>query len=233
MFYIRLDDASEYINVCNWDRIERLFDKYNVRPLFGMIPCNKDEQLTVYGVDKSYTKRVERWIEKGWIPALHGYTHCLYPSNGGINPVNKYSEFVGKTKEEQKELLRLGLQSLREFGITPKVFFAPAHTFDSNTLKALKEISEIRIISDTVSNRSYTDGYFTFVPQQSGHVRVLPFKEVTFCYHPNIMSDDDFVSLERFLEKHKIDRFPIQLAERRKSILDRFISFLYFARRKL
>jgi predicted deacetylase len=87
---------------------------------------------------------------------------------------------------------------MREHGIDPKVFFAPAHTFDNNTLIALKECSNIRIISDTIANDVYSQFGFTFVPQQSGRVRKLPFKTVTFCYHPNVMNDDEFVRLEKF-----------------------------------
>ena len=79
---------------------------------------------------------------------------------------------------------------MREHGIDPKVFFAPAHTFDNNTLIALKECSNIRIISDTIANDIYTKYGFTFVPQQAGRVRKQPFRTVTFCYHPNTMNDD-------------------------------------------
>lgn len=90
-------------------------------------------------------------------------------------------------------------------GINPKIFFAPAHTFDRNTLLALKNKSNIRIISDTIAYDKYEDEGITFIPQQSGRVRKLPFKTVTFCYHPNLMRDKDFFELENFLKKIELN----------------------------
>lgn len=88
---------------------------------------------------------------------------------------------------------------MRAHGIVPRVFFAPSHTFDENTLTALRECSAIRILSDTVANDVYTKDGFTFVPQQTGSVRALPLKTVTFCYHPNVMDDATFERWKRFL----------------------------------
>ena len=45
---LRLDDASEYMDVDKWRNMERILDKYNVKPLFGIIPANNDEKLLKY-----------------------------------------------------------------------------------------------------------------------------------------------------------------------------------------
>ena len=42
MYLMRLDDACEKRNVKNWDRMEALLDKYNVKPLVAVIPNCKD-----------------------------------------------------------------------------------------------------------------------------------------------------------------------------------------------
>jgi len=55
----------------------------------------------------------------------------------------------------QKQKIRDGYAILKEYGLTPKYFFAPSHTFDENTLVALKECSDIRIISDTIATKPY------------------------------------------------------------------------------
>ena len=42
---IRIDDIAENMN---WDlmrRSEKLFDKYDIKPVLGIIPINKDEEL--------------------------------------------------------------------------------------------------------------------------------------------------------------------------------------------
>ena len=114
------------------------------------------------------------------------------------------------------------------------MFFAPAHTFDENTLNALKEASDIRIISDTISNKPYCKYGFTFIPQQSGKVRNLPFHTVTFCYHPNIMNDKDFEELEAFIlqNRAKFKNFEAKETTRKQSVVDKLLRKLYFMRRK-
>ena len=133
----------------------------------------------------------------------------------------------------KKEKIRCGVEIMRKNGINPKIFFAPSHTFDLNTVDALLEESDIKIISDTVANKTYFEYGITFVPQQAGRVRKLPFSIVTFCYHPNTMKDVDFVNLEKFLcdNAKSFIEFPMEISSRKKSILDRFLSFLYFVRR--
>lgn len=47
----------------------------------------------------------------------------------------------------------MGVAVMREYGINLKYFSALSHTFDENTLVALQEESDIRIISDTIATR--------------------------------------------------------------------------------
>jgi len=54
--------------------------------------------------------------------------------------------------------------------LEPKVFFAPSHTFDANTLEALRLESNIGVICDTIANNVYTLNAFYFIPQQTGEV---------------------------------------------------------------
>ena len=208
MYLIRLDDASEYMDINKWVQMEKLLDKYNIKPIFGIIPANQDPNLLSYGKVDEFWKLIIRWKKKGWVPALHGYTHVFETNDGGLNPVNDRSEFAGVSLKKQCQKIRDGVKILQEHEISPEIFFAPAHTFDKNTMKALKSESEIRVISDTVANDVYYQDGFYFVPQQSGHCRRLPFKMVTFCYHPNIMEKKDFMVLNRFLSLYK-DKFLI------------------------
>ena len=233
-YIIRLDDACEKCDIEKWDRIEQILDKYRVKPLVGVIPHCEDPMMDQYEIDTEFWERVDSWISKGWIIAMHGYNHVYGTECGGINPVNKRSEFAGESLEVQKSKISKGVAIMREHGIDPKVFFAPAHTFDNNTLIALKECSNIRIISDTIANDIYTKYGFTFVPQQAGRVRKLPFRTVTFCYHPNTMNDDEFVRLEKFLKRYKnYVPFPLEETTRKLSIVDLLLNRLYFIRRKI
>lgn len=235
-YIMRLDDASEYMDVPKWKRIEDLLDAYHIKPLVGIIPDNKDPSLVnAYPRDVNFWETVDRWGKKGWELALHGCYHKYTTQEGGLNPINPRSEFAGVPLSQQREMIRHGLQILHAHDVFPKVFFAPSHTLDENTLLALKKESDIRVISDTIANDVYFQNDFYFVPQQSGHVRKLPFRVVTFCYHPNMMNVDTFDYLEKFLVSNANDFTKMQnipLRKRSKSVLDIFLEKLYFIRRR-
>ena len=234
-YIIRLDDACPRRNVENWDRMEALLDRYGVRPLVGVIPNCQDPAMDKYPADEAFRQRLDAWQEKGWVIAMHGYNHVYGTNCGGINPMQARSEFAGEPLDVQEEKIRLGVAALCELGIQPKVFFAPSHTFDQLTLQALEQCSDIRIISDTFANDSYQKGCFTFVPQQSGLARKLPFRTCCFCYHPNDMQPEEFDRLELFLAENAASfiAFPIEASHRKYSIADAAMTWGYFSLRKL
>ncbi|MCD8014689.1 MAG: DUF2334 domain-containing protein [Lachnospiraceae bacterium] len=234
MYILRLDDMSEYRDIEKWNRMESLLNKYDIKPIFGIIPDNRDPSLIQFQKDDDFWGRVSKWNDEGWTPALHGYQHVFSTRVGGVNPVNDYSEFAGLSLEEQEEKIRNAYMIMIHHGIDPKIFFAPAHTYDQNTLQALKKETKIRVISDTVANNLYYEDEFYYIPQQAGHVRSLPLKVVTFCYHPNIMSDKDFSELEEFIKKNKFGSFDeLLLRKRNKRLFDRLLGTAYFTMRKV
>lgn len=236
MYLIRLDDASDHMNIESWDRIERILDANGLRPLVGIIPLNQDPTLQAFAKDPGFWNRARCWQEKGWRIALHGYEHIYSTNCAGTNPVHTRSEFAGHPLWIQREKIRRGVAILREKGLEPTVFFAPSHTFDENTLEALRLESNIRIISDTVANDTYCYKGFTFIPQQTGRVRVLPFKVTTICLHPNYTSDAEFDEIEAFCKAHSdkfLDPNTIVLTNRRRNLRDRGYEMIYFLKRKL
>lgn len=231
-YLLRLDDACERMDIDKWNKIESLLDKHSIKPLVGIIPHCEDSAMDQYPVDDYFWDKVQSWIDKGWTIAMHGYNHVYSTKFGGINPVNKRSEFAGEPLIIQKEKIQKGVVLFRKHGINPQVFFAPSHTFDKNTLIALKEESDIRVISDTIANDAYRSGDFIFVPQQSGAVRKLPFKTVTFCYHPNSMDEKDFDRLEDFVTNNlktfvTFDTFKTDNITKKYSLFDAILKFLY------
>ena len=234
-YILRLDDASDYMDTEKWQRMEDMLDKYGIKPLVGIIPDNQDSSLVeTYKQDSEFWNKTARWKEKGWELALHGCYHKYTTKEGGINPVNKRSEFAGVPLEKQKRMIRHGVDILKNHEIEPKVFFAPSHTFDKNTLIALNDESDIRVVSDTIANDVYYENGFYFIPQQSGRVRKLPFRVVTFCYHPNTMQPKNFAELEGFLQQYAKKFVPVQtlqLKKRRRGPVDRALRWIYFARR--
>ena len=232
-YILRLDDACEKRDQAKWDRLEKILDLYKIKPLVGIIPHCEDAMMDKYEFDNDFWTCVDRWMDKGWIIALHGYNHVYSTNEGGVNPINNRSEFAGESLEVQMNKIKSAVDIFHTHGIDPMVFFAPSHTFDDNTIVALKEKSNIRFISDTVANKSYVKDGITFVPQQSGKVRSLPFSIVTFCYHPNAMADTDYFELEKFIKKNnkKFIAFPLEETTRKMNVFDNLLKKMYFARR--
>ncbi len=237
-YLIRLDDACPTMDSKKWHRVEDILDSYGIKPMVGVIPNNEDPEQQLEREDIHFWDKVHTWKDKGWAIALHGYNHCYISTNAGINPLWNRSEFAGVPIDFQREKIRKGVAIFREHGLNPQYFFAPSHTFDENTLTALKEESDIRVISDTVGVKPYKRGEFIFIPQFGAQCREMPINGLfTFCFHPSTMMEMDFVSLENFIFSHKTDFcnfIDIDLHDaKRKSVVDRFISWVYFTRRKL
>lgn len=239
-YLIRLDDACPSMDYFKWQRMKNILDKYGVKPMVGVIPHNEDTMQQIDHVDESFWNKVQTWEKKGWAIALHGYNHCYISKDGkkGLNPLWSFSEFAGVPLEIQREKIKQGISKMKEHGVSPKYFFAPGHTFDENTLTALREESDIRIISDTIATKPYRYKDFVFIPQFSGQCRDMRLPGVfTFCFHPNTMNDLAFEQTDVFIREHRnmfISFDDIQLEKvGRKSFLDRLLSVGYFSLRKI
>lgn len=236
-YLIRLDDACPTMDGAKWDAIENILDKNCIRPMAGIIPHNEDLEQNICPYDNNFWHKALAWQKKGWAIAMHGYDHCYISSERGINPLWNRSEFAGVSLEKQKEKIRKGIAILQSNGIYPKYFFAPSHTFDLNTLAALRECSNIRIISDTIANKPYKYKDFIFIPQVGGHCVNMPFNGIwTFCLHPSMMDDKSFTRLEKFLNenKHKFMAFQdINFDNvKAKNTISKLLSSAYFTYRK-
>ena len=237
-YLIRLDDACEKMDVQRWRRMEDLLDKYSVKPMVGIIPHCEDEMMAQYPEDAAFWAKAQAWVDKGWTIALHGYNHVYSSTCAGINPLWNRSEFAGLPLDEQKEKIRFGVAIMKDHGIKPKFFFAPSHTFDENTLVALKEESDIRMISDTIALKPYRRSDFIFLPQIGGHCVKMPLPGVyTFCFHPNTMDDKAFAALESFLKAHRSEFIgfeDIDLTKvRKKDLMSKMVEWGYFMMRKI
>lgn len=239
-YLIRLDDACPTMDGVKWQRMFDILDQYGVRPMVGIIPHNEDPKQEIDAPDEEFWNKAKLWQQKGYAIALHGYNHCYISDEGlkGLNPLWSRSEFAGVPYEVQKQKIRDGFEILSIHEVKPKYFFAPSHTFDENTLKALKECTDIRIISDTIATKPYKRGDFVFIPQLGGHCTEMKINGIwTFCLHPSTMREANFEATERFLKVHKDDFVGFEDLEfedlRRKDIFDCLLSWAYFTQRKL
>lgn len=173
----------------NWDYFEKRLDEYDIKPVVAVIPDNKDESLMYDRSDSQFWKRVQRWQNKGWNIAMHGLNHKYhFISSKSFIPFHNKSEFTGLEIQIQKEMIKKSYNIFLKYNIKPEIWIAPSHTFDSNTLKALLQETNIRIISDGLAYFPFKYKGFLWIPQQICNFKNRFFGIWTICYHPNTMS---------------------------------------------
>lgn len=235
-YLIRLDDASPYMAAENWQRMEDLLDRYGIQPLVGIIPANADPETMIDQEDSLFWEKARRWMDKGWKLAMHGYNHVCTTHSGGLNPVHHCSEFAGLSYEEQCEKIITGYTVLRQHQLEVAWFFAPCHTFDQHTLRAIRHHTSIKYISDMMATKPFKYDGFSWMPCQMGVLRWMPISGYwCACYHPNQMSDADFKALEHFLKNHHQDfvSFSDIPEPGQRTLKDRLLSFAYFLFRRI
>lgn len=236
-YLLRLDDACETMDAEKWGRIEKILHSRNIKPLIAVIPNNQDPELKNSFGNKEFWSHLKELERIGWEICMHGNTHIYHTRSGGLNPVHNRSEFAGLSLETQREEIRKGFLEFSKNNILPRIFSAPSHTFDNNTLLALKKETPIRIISDTISFNPYLKNDFCFIPNQFSRVRNIWLPGLfTFSYHPGTMKDSDFQYLEKFLDLHG-RRFlcfsDLNLnGLRKRRLADYIYSYIYFLFRK-
>ena len=197
---IRLDDIAENMN---WDlmkKSESLFDKYEIKPVLGVIPNNKDKELLSYPKADDFWEKIRSWRDKGWEISMHGFTH-VYDKKTNKKDYFNYggdSEFCGHSLTTQMTRIENGLKKFRDEKIQIKSFFAPNHTYDKNTFAALKNLG-INEIIDGYGLMPYTESQIKFIPQLFYKVFALPFGIQTTQIHLNYWKQKEFEDFERFV----------------------------------
>lgn len=237
-YIIRLDDFADNVDEAPWVRIVQILKKHDIIPIVGVIPNNLDVKLKSPG---KFHHVVEFFNSFGLTVeyALHGYDHVYLTKEPGLVPMNPASEFAGLEYQAQKNKIVPGLKALEKFGIIPRIWMAPSHSFDLTTLEVLRNETPIRIITDGIAFKPYNDLGFLWLPQQLWKPKWRPFGVWTICYHPAQMRDRDFDDLEKFLNinHHKVvkdyDALFARYSERHRSFVDLVYERLFFCRRKI
>lgn len=200
----------------NFSRARKLFERYNICPLFGVIPDNQDPELLRFPhFAADFWQEARNLIASGWDCAMHGYQHLSLSQDGGLLGRNKHSEFSKLSYDAQLEKLRCGRELLQSRGIHTEVFMAPWHSFDHNTLMALKQTG-FRTVTDGVALFPYRYQDLLFVPQLLARPNKFPLGLFTFCLHLNNFSALDFQLLESFLQRYA--KFSIAFRDAHKFI---------------
>ena len=228
-FLLRLDDIAENMN---WDMMEQatnLFDKFQVKPILGVIPNNKDPELLSYPKKNiNFWEQVRTWKNKGWEVAMHGNNHVYdkYCTKIDYLGLGGNSEFCSHSYEDQLKKIKLALDKFNNENIKIKIFFAPNHTFDKNTLLALKNCGITEIV-DGYGLMPYEENGIKFIPQLFYKMLALPFGIQVFQIHLNYFKVNDFDNLKKFIELNskKIITYDQALIKLNNNFLSKVIRF--------
>ena len=72
---IRIDDVTDHMNWELMDKCEELFDKFEIKPLLGVIPNNQDPEFKNFPKRENFWGIVRNWQKKGWEISMHGFNH--------------------------------------------------------------------------------------------------------------------------------------------------------------
>lgn len=231
-YLLRFDDICPTMNWDVWNNIEEIIIQNKLKPILAVVPDNTDESLKVDEHNEFFWEKVRYWQNLGWTIGIHGYQHNLRDSNYGLIPISKKSEFVGDTYKNQIHKIEHSLNILKKNSIKSDLWIAPAHSFDENTLKALKTL-KVSKISDGLNIFPHIDinGIF-WIPQQLWKFRRLFFGVWTVCFHHNKWDQNNINKFEDDIEKYKnhitdLESVSQDYSDRKKSIFDNIFSFVY------
>lgn len=198
-YVLRLDDASPYMAREKWARIEQIVNKYDIRPIVGIVPACEDELIQYEEFDNGFFKEtVPRWRSKHWTIAQHGLRHVCKITSDGLP-----SEFAERPFSEQSADIKKGYDILCAENCRPTCFFAPCHTFDENTVRACKALNVFDFISDGCAFVPYTENGVKFLPNLFDTPKRIFVRGVfTFVCHPSNCDENYFDFLDNFLSEN-------------------------------
>jgi len=190
------------------DRFERFMaitERYGIRPILAVVPDNRDPELKIDKHDPLFWARMRDLESAGATIALHGCRHVCQSSGPSYLGLHSQTEFAGVPEDTQAEWILSGLDTLRQNGLSPRLFVAPRHGFDSATLRALVR-ANLPFLSDGFASRPFTRDGVVWVPQQLWEPVEKSHGLWTICLHTNTASSHAQEGLRYFLHRFA-DRF--------------------------
>ena len=199
---VRFDDICPTMNWEVWDRVERMLDASNIKPILAVVPDNRDPNLSVAEARCDFWDKVRSWQAKGWAIGLHGFQHVYETDHSGIVGLNARSEFAGVPAARQQEKIESALAIFQREGIRADVWIAPAHSFDVDTVRVLVERG-IHVISDGYFLRPVRYLGVVWVPAQIWRFSSFRRGLWTVCFHHNRWNNSDLTRFENDLSGYR------------------------------
>ena len=61
-YLLRLDDASDKMNIQNWNKILKIIDSFNIKTLIAVVPNNQDPEISFDNIPNS-GDIYKKWIK--------------------------------------------------------------------------------------------------------------------------------------------------------------------------
>jgi peptidoglycan/xylan/chitin deacetylase (PgdA/CDA1 family) len=213
-YLLRFDDLCPTMARSPWEQYERVLHEFDVKPILAVVPENRDPGLELELADAGFWERIGAWEAAGAAIGLHGYGHVCASHGRSLIPMHTQTEFAGVAAETQREWIHTGVELLRGHGLRPKLFVAPRHGFDRNTLAAL-QAEGIEYLSDGLMRVPVARGGVVWIPQQLWEPVERPAGLWTICLHSNTAGDESAARLRAFLvrNRERVTSFDRVIAE--------------------
>jgi predicted deacetylase len=224
-YLLRLDDLCPTVSHERWQRFRALIEEFRLQPILAIVPDNHDPALEVSPPAPRFWEEVRAMQADGAAIGLHGYRHLCTSRGRGLVPHQGASEFAGVPAEIQRLWIHEGLRMLREQKLYAKIWVAPRHGFDANTLRAVRA-EGIRLLSDGFTPRAFLRDGLVWIPQQLWAPVDKPSGLWTICAHPNTASESQIAQLRAFLRSHaqqftSVDRILNDVRPRELNVSER------------
>lgn len=182
---IRFDDMCPTMDYEEFNKAIEVLDRYNLTALLGVIPDCRDPELMLDNEHDNFWDYMKELESRGYKLAMHGYIHKYdihykVKKRKGLN-----SEFAAHSYDIQYKKIKDGKNILLNHNIKTDTFFAPSHSYDTNTIKALSS-NGFKYMSDGYSFKPIKHGNTICIPcRSSGVPKIGKTGYYTAVFHPH------------------------------------------------
>lgn len=200
-YLLRFDDLCPTIDSRRWGQFKEVVECFSISPILAVIPDNMDRKLEAAAPDPAFWDQMRAMERAGATIAIHGYQHLCKSRGKSMMGLHRRSEFAGVDPELQRRWIKRSLELLRAQRLNPKLWVAPRHGFDMNTLIAVR-VEGLNWISDGMARVPFLRGGVNWIPQQLWSPVYKEQGLWTICIHSNSATVEDVCRLRAFLNLH-------------------------------
>lgn len=208
---IRIDDVCPYMDRARFEKYILELKELGIKPLLGIIPLCEDDSIQ-YGDMDDFWAVIRDMQKEGYPISMHGVNHVYRTQAKGLVCNRKMSEFSSLSFDEQKDKLLQGKTALEKEGIYTDTFMAPGHSYDRNTLKALKAIGFEYVTDGRSTNPYFLEG-IKCIPAIGPWKRHSGRGVLTVCLHPSSDSDSNLKAVIDLIRSNRESVISFEFAK--------------------